>query len=161
MKVEKFDFRRLYATWDDSLVGKRCIVADTIEEILEAVENGIDESEVISSRGCSTEEHLPFWSEKAGDYFCYAYVLDEDFVEEEEEPLAVARWFRADVEAVLDKKLEDGEITSVSDSDVDAVIDCVAWSAMEGAMIERGWDFIDMAVDEYVDERRGYRNEIL
>lgn len=84
MKVEKFDFRRLYDAWDDSLVGKRCITADHIEEILEAVENGIDESEVMSSRGCSAEGFLPFWSEVQKDYFCYAYVLDEDFVEEPE-----------------------------------------------------------------------------
>lgn len=148
MDIKHFDFRRLYDAWDDALVGKRCIMADHIEEILEAVENGIDESEVISSssRGRSTEGFLPFWSEEQEDYFCYAYVLDEDFVEEPEKPLVEVQWFRADVHNSLARSA--GRV--ITDDDVDSVIDDIDWKALEGVMIEHGWVAIDTAVAEYL-----------
>lgn len=147
MKVFKFDFRRLCDNYDASLVGKRVILDNTIDDIFYAVEDGTDDGEILTK---GQMDDTPFWSEENGEWFWYAYVLDEGFIEEEEEPLAQARWFRADVEAALNKRFEDDEITSVSDSAVNAVIDRVSWRAMESAMVERGWDFIDMAVDEYV-----------
>lgn len=150
MDIKHFDFRRLYDAWDDALVGKRCIIADHIEEILEAVENGTDESEVMPSRGPSTEGYLPFWSEEQEDYFCYAYVLDEDFVKEPEKPLAQVRWFREDVRSSIACSLA----REVTESDISQVIDNVDWRRVEDVMIEYGWDIIDTAVRNYIDGKQ-------
>lgn len=126
--------------WSDSLVGKRVILDNTIDDILYAVENGIDKGEILAKG--QTDGDAPFWSEENGEWFWYAYVLDEDFVEE---PLAKVRWFREDVRNSLARSMG----REVTDADVDAVIDAVDWKALESAMVERGWDFIDMAADEY------------
>ena len=77
MKVEKFDFRRLYGTWDDSLVGKRVILDNTIDDVLEEVEHDLDKGEILTK---GQTDGAPFWSEENGEWYWYAYVLDEDFV---------------------------------------------------------------------------------
>lgn len=146
MKVEKFDFRRLQGTWDDLLVGRRVILDNTIDDILDAVENGIDKGEILTK---GQTDDAPFWSEENGEWFWYAYVLDEDFVEE---PLAEVRWFREDVGVALDKRVTGRDVT---DDDIDAVIDGTDWEALEGVMIEHGWVVVDTAVDEYL---RGQEN---
>lgn len=78
MRVEKFDFRRLFDEWDDSLVGKRCIMSDSIDEIFDAVEENLDQGEIVE-HGKETD-NFPFYSNKEEVCFYYAYVLDDDFV---------------------------------------------------------------------------------
>lgn len=144
MKVEKFDFRRLYAAWDDALIGKRCLISDSLDDIFDYVENGTDccnEPETVEKHD---EQYAAFRSVRDGNSYRYAYVLDEDFVEK---PLAEVRWFREDVGVALDKCITDRAVT---DDDIVAVINDVDWEALEGVMIEHGWVVIDTAVAEYL-----------
>jgi len=145
MKVAKFDFNRLYEAWDDSLVGKKCIISDSIDDIFDAVENGKDwccfEPETVEQRD---ERYAAFRSIYDGNSYRYAYVLDEDFIDE---LLARVEWTRADVRASLYKRITDRDVT---DDDIDAVIDDIDWEQVEDTMISNGWIFVDTASDEYV-----------
>ena len=145
MKVEKFDFKRLCDEADTALVGKRVIFGDTIDDLFYTVEDGDYKGEVLMKM---SNDNAPFWSEENGEWFWYAYVLDEDFVEE---PLAEVRWFREDLRNSLERNTD----RDVTDDDIDAVIDDIDWEALEGVMIEHGWVVIDTAVAEYI---RGSEN---
>lgn len=140
MELVHFDFRRLCDDYDTALIGKRVILSNTIDDLLYAVEDGIYESEVLAKMSKDT---APFWSENNEEYFWYAYVLDEDFVEK---PLAEVRWFREDVLNSLARNTD----RAVTDDDIVAVINDVDWEALEGVMIEHGWVVIDTAVAEYL-----------
>ena len=143
MKAEKFDFRRLCDEYDPALVGKRVIFGNTLDDLFYVIEDCSYKGEVLT-KVC--DEDAPFWSEESGEHFWLAYVLDEDFVNEPEEPLAEVRWFREDVHNSLARIAG----RDIADDDVDAVIDGIDWKALESAMIERGWDFIDIEADEYL-----------
>ena len=140
MKTEKFDFRRLCDEYDTSLIGKRVIFGNTIDDLFYTVEDGIYKSEVLT-KVCADD--APFWSEENGEWFWYAYVLDEDFAEE---PIAEVRWFREDLRNSLARSTD----RAITDADIDAVIDDIDWEALEGVMIEHGWVVIDTAVAEYL-----------
>lgn len=144
MRVEKFDFRRLYDAWDDALIGRKCLISDSLDDIFDYMDNGMDwccnEPEIVEKHD---ERYADFRSVHNGNSYRYAYVLDEDFVEE---PLAEVRWFREDIRNSIACNLA----RVVTKSDIRQVIDNVNWRRVEDVMIEHGWDVIDTAVAEYI-----------
>lgn len=60
---------------------------------------------------------------------------------------AVVRWCREDVIMAFENRG-----MTPTDVQVDGALGRISERAMEGAMIERGWDFINLAVEETLEE---------
>lgn len=84
MRVDEFDFSRLFDSWDDALIGRKCLISDSLDDIFDYVENGnswcCNEPETVEERD---ERYAAFRSVHDGNSYRYAYVLDEDFVGKE------------------------------------------------------------------------------
>ena len=97
MKI--FDLGRLYTDWDSTLYGRECLLSDSVDDIIECVENGgsppevstvdSDEARVVRAapfgvvaNDCDTGGEFPFYADEdvngCSQVYKYCYLLPEE-----------------------------------------------------------------------------------